>query len=143
MYDRFRSAEGEIHLHPEELVDALLTLFLGNTNLSITVKVKSLQFPDRYHHLTFQRFYIPSDSPPPEMDLSERLEEQRAEMFELIRAEWGDLEEDDTDVEHFFPDAFQYVLRSPFVVNESMSVEDSEGSTEVSSDQTDEVESST
>lgn len=123
MYDLYLSDEGEILLHPEELVDALLTLFLGNTNLNITVKVESLQYPGRYHHLTFKRLFMPSESPPPEMNPSQRLEEQREEMFESIRTEWDELSEDDTDVDYEVPDALHYVLRNPFIINESSSLD--------------------
>ncbi|KAG5358514.1 hypothetical protein CJU89_5108 [Yarrowia sp. B02] len=119
-YDRFMSPEGEILLHPEELVDALLSLFLGNSNLNITVKVESLQYPGYYHFLTFKRLYIPPEITPPEMAISQRLAEQRNEMIESIRAEWGPLEESDSETEIEFEDAFGIVQRNPFVVPEGM-----------------------
>jgi hypothetical protein len=126
-FDRFLSPEGEILLHPEELVDALLSLFLSNANLNITVKVESLQFPGRFQHLTFKRLYQSSESPPLEMTMSQRLGEQRDEMMDSIEAEWDHLSDLDSDTEVFYPDAFEIVRRNPFVITEGFPTTTTEG----------------
>ncbi|KAG5367349.1 hypothetical protein CJU90_3633 [Yarrowia sp. C11] len=114
MYDHYRTAEGDIELHPEELVDALLSLFLGTTNLNITVKVESLQYPGQYHYLTFNRVHL-SETPPAPMEMSLRLQGQREEMINSIEAEWGNLEGEDNTEDVFYPDATDIVRRSPFI----------------------------